>query len=87
MTMNSLGNKMFRVTATDTAGNITTKDVPYMVNSVDYTRRRPAAARVDSMMALTLPSSLQRSARSSRASRVHVRVDGGRDDHVDGRRH
>jgi len=32
----SLGNKVFRVTATDTAGNVTVKDVPFMVNSVDY---------------------------------------------------
>ena len=27
---------MFRVTATDTAGNLTVTDVPFMVNSVDY---------------------------------------------------
>ena len=32
----SLGNKVFRVTATDTAGNLTVTEVPFMVNSVDY---------------------------------------------------
>jgi hypothetical protein len=35
MTMDSLGNKVFKVTAMDTAGNITTTEVPYMVNSKD----------------------------------------------------
>jgi hypothetical protein len=33
----TLGNKVFRVTATDSNGTVTTKDVPYMVNSRDYT--------------------------------------------------
>jgi hypothetical protein len=32
----SLGNKVFRVTAIDTSGNMTVTDVPFMVNSVDY---------------------------------------------------
>ena len=32
----SLGNKVFKVTAIDTAGNMTVTDVPFMVNSVDY---------------------------------------------------
>ena len=35
MTMESLGNKVFKVTAIDSAGNVTTKEVPYMVNSKD----------------------------------------------------
>ena len=31
----SLGNKVLKVTAIDSAGNITTKEVAYMVNSKD----------------------------------------------------
>jgi hypothetical protein len=51
MTMSSLGNKVFRVTATDSAGNIVTKDVPYMVNSVDTTLL--VGSTLDTTMALT----------------------------------
>jgi hypothetical protein len=32
----SLGNKTFKVTAIDTSGNMTVTEVPFMVNSVDY---------------------------------------------------
>ena len=40
MTIDSLGNKVFKVTAIDSAGNITTKEVPYMVNSTDVDDER-----------------------------------------------
>jgi hypothetical protein len=52
LTMSSLGNKVFRVTATDSAGNIVTKDVPYMVNSVD-TALLVNSGALDTTMALT----------------------------------
>ena len=55
MTMSSLGNKTFRVTAIDTAGNITTKDVAYMVNSTDVIMGA-GAGTVDTTLALTLPA-------------------------------
>ena len=45
ITNGSLGNKVFKVTAIDSAGNITTKDVAYMVNSTDVRPCTPAAAR------------------------------------------
>ena len=44
MTMSSLGNKVFKVTAIDSAGNITTKDVAYMVNSIDFHGHRRRSA-------------------------------------------
>jgi|GEM_PF-2741731 hypothetical protein len=50
-----LGTKSFTVTATDTAGNITTKTISYKVNSVDF----PIpinGGEVDSVMSLSLPS-------------------------------
>ncbi|WP_028068011.1 LVIVD repeat-containing protein [Solirubrobacter soli] len=55
MTMSSLGNKTFKVTAIDSAGNITTKEIAYAVNSVDVTGSI-ATGSVDSTMALTLPA-------------------------------
>ena len=55
LTMNSLGNKVFKVTAIDSAGNITTKEVAYMVNSKDVTL--PAGnGTVDTAMELLLPT-------------------------------
>ena len=41
------GQQVFAVTAVDTAGNMTTKDVPYMVNSVDMHGRRRRDGRGD----------------------------------------
>ena len=46
---------MFTVTATDTAGNITTKDVAYMVNSVDVPVT-VAGGTVDTALGLSLPT-------------------------------
>jgi hypothetical protein len=55
VTNGTLGNKVFKVTAIDSAGNITTKDVAYMVNSTDVTM--PASTgTVDTTLALTLPT-------------------------------
>ena len=51
----TLGNKVFKVTAIDTAGNITTKEVAYMVNSIDFHGLR-AVARWTPTLALTLPA-------------------------------
>ena len=53
----TLGNKVFRVTATDSDGTCTIKDVPYMVNSVDYTIAFPTA-NVDTTLSLTMPTTL-----------------------------
>ena len=50
--MSSLGNKVFKVTAIDSAGNITTKEVPYMVNSKDIPFT--PGGTVDTVMDLTL---------------------------------
>jgi hypothetical protein len=55
MTMSSLGNKTFKVTAIDSSGNITTKEIAYSVNSVDYTGTI-AGGSVDSALALTMPA-------------------------------
>jgi hypothetical protein len=55
MTMSSLGNKVFKVTAVDSAGNMTVKEVPYMVNSTDVTMAA-ATGTVDTMLQLTLPT-------------------------------
>jgi hypothetical protein len=55
VTNTSLGNKTFKVTAVDASGNITTKEVAYSVNSVDFTGN-VASGGVDSTMALTLPA-------------------------------
>ncbi|MDA0180180.1 hypothetical protein OJ997_07730 [Solirubrobacter phytolaccae] len=51
-----LGTKSFTVTATDTAGNITTKTISYKVNSVEF----PVAinASVEATMGLSLPGTL-----------------------------
>ena len=54
VTNSTLGNKMFRVTAIDSAGNITTKEVAYMVNSVDVPGT-VAGGTVDTTLALTCP--------------------------------
>jgi len=51
----SLGNKVLKVTAVDSAGNITTKDVAYMVNSKDMTVI--PGGTVDSAIDLTLTTS------------------------------
>ena len=56
MTMGTLGNKVFKVTAIDSAGNITTKDVAYMVNSTDVTMQRRQRAPSTRSLALTLPT-------------------------------
>ena len=50
----SMGNKVFRVTARDSNGTVTTKDVPFMVNSRDYEMN--ANLPVDTTMELTLPA-------------------------------
>jgi hypothetical protein len=55
VTNSTLGNKTFKVTAIDSAGNITTKEVAFAVNSVDYTGNI-AGGSVDSALALTLPA-------------------------------
>jgi hypothetical protein len=55
VTNSTLGNKVFKVTAVDSAGNITTKEVPYMVNSRDITMNAPTGS-VDTMLELTLPT-------------------------------
>ena len=48
---------MFKVTAIDTAGNITTKEVAYMVNSTDVTMPTGApTGSVDTALALTFPT-------------------------------
>ena len=48
---------MFRVTAIDSAGNITTKEVAYMVNSTDVTMPTGApTASVDTALALSFPT-------------------------------
>jgi hypothetical protein len=52
----SLGNKVFRVTARDSNGTVTVKDVPFMVNSRDFTLS--PTFPVDTTMELTLPASL-----------------------------
>ena len=58
ITNSSLGNKVFRVTAIDSAGNITTKDVPYMVNSTEVTMPVGSpTGSVDTTLALALPTS------------------------------
>ena len=51
----SLGNKVLKVTAVDSAGNITTKDVAYMVNSTDV-ELVGSGGTVDTALALTLPA-------------------------------
>ena len=51
MTKGSLGNKVFRVTAIDTAGNMTTTDVPYMVNSTSFDMNAGTGS-VDTVLAL-----------------------------------
>ena len=56
MTMSSLGNKTFKVTAIDSSGNITTKEIAYAVNSVDVTTTMPTST-VAPMMELRLPAS------------------------------
>ena len=53
MTMDSLGNKVFKVTAIDSAGNITTKEVPYMVNSRDV-KMNAGSGTVDTILGLEL---------------------------------
>src|SRR5262249_23811238 len=55
MPKNSLGNKTFKVTAIDSSGNITPKEIAYSVNSVDYTGSI-ASGSVDTTLALTLPA-------------------------------
>ncbi len=54
--MSSLGNKTFKVTAIDSSGNMTTKEIAYTVNSVDVTTTMPTST-VDPMMELRLPAS------------------------------
>lgn len=51
-----LGTKSFTVTATDTAGNVTTKTVSYKVNSVDFPVTVNGGS-VEAIMGLSLPSS------------------------------
>jgi len=50
-----LGTKSFTVTATDTAGNITTKTISYKVNSVDFPVT-VIGGTVEGTMGLSLPS-------------------------------
>jgi hypothetical protein len=52
LNVGNVGNKVFKVTAIDSAGNITTKEVPYMVNSVDFVVEGNGGA-VETTMALT----------------------------------
>lgn len=52
-----LGTKSFTVTATDTAGNITTKTISYKVNSVDFPVT-VSSQNLDSVMGLSLPGTL-----------------------------
>jgi hypothetical protein len=54
VTNTTLGTKVFKVTATDASGNITTAEVPYMVNSVDFPIQ-VASGSVNSTLGLTLP--------------------------------
>lgn len=53
--MGSLGNKVFKVTAVDSAGNVTTKEVRYMVNSRDVTMNAGTGS-ADTMLELALPT-------------------------------
>ena len=55
MTNSTLGNKTFKVTAIDSSGNITTKEVAYMVNSADFTGN-VAGGTVDTTLGLTMPA-------------------------------
>ena len=77
-----LGSRRFTVTATDTAGNITTKSVAYMVNSIDVPVTVGTANPVESVMGLSLPT-------TANFERVHARRGqvvpdlGRRDDHLD----
>jgi hypothetical protein len=53
ITTSSLGNKVFKVTAIDSAGNVTTKDVPYMVNSRDI-QMTSGGGSVDTILELAV---------------------------------
>jgi hypothetical protein len=47
-----LGNKVFKVTAIDTAGNVTTQEVAYMVNSASFDMNS-GSGTVDTVLSLT----------------------------------
>jgi hypothetical protein len=55
VTNSTLGNKVFKVTAIDSSGNITTKEVAFAVNSTEYTGT-VAGGSVDTTLALNLPT-------------------------------
>ncbi|MDA0162115.1 hypothetical protein OM076_17715 [Solirubrobacter ginsenosidimutans] len=55
VTNSTLGNKTFKVTAIDSSGNITTKEVAYMVNSVDIPGT-VAGGTVGTTLGLTTPA-------------------------------